>query len=140
MQIPPEITEQVMALVATVIAALIAWLMTTIRSKVQNEYVRGSMLRLTDAVENAVRAVGYRIATDIREASSDGTITSEEATFLREKAFEYVKLYLGENGTKEAEKIVGADELKSLVFAMVEAQLHKRDGQQPVQLETTERP
>ena len=124
MQIPTEVTEALLALSSALLLALVSWVSAAIRSKVKNEDSRGVMLHLSNAVENAVRAVGQELTNQIRVVSSDGKITPEEAAELRGKAFEYVKLYLGEATTKELQRIVGQDKLSELVFSMVEAQLH----------------
>lgn len=131
MQIPTEVTESLMALVSTVAVALVAWVTTTVRNNVQNQYTRGSMLRFSEAVETAVRAVGHEFSNELRVVNADGKISPEEARWLRQKAVEYTKQYLGQNGIKELERIVGIEELDGLFQTMIEAQLHKlKEGNQ----------
>jgi len=124
----PQLVNHGLAILVALLGALVTWVGATIQAKVKNDLARGVMKRLESAVENAVHTVGGTLAKEIKEASEDGVITADEAKQLREHASSLVKLYLGENGTKEIEKIVGADQLEEAIFAMIEAKLQKLKG------------
>jgi len=128
MTIPPELTDALTAIIGIVLTALGAWIVKTIQAKVSNDIAQGALLRLNEAVEHAVRSVGGTLAKEIRKANEDGVITEEEAKQLREAAFSAVKLYLGENGMKELERIMPPEELKRLVMLLVESTLEKMKG------------
>lgn len=121
----PKLAEPLITIVVVLLTALSAWVGAAIKAKVQNDLARGLMERLHSAVETAVISVGSTLRQEILRAKEDGRITSEEAAELRDAALRIVKLYLGEHGTQEIERVVGVDEFKDLVFSMIEAELEK---------------
>lgn len=114
-------------LLAPVLMAALAlastWLAALIRTKVKNEFLRGVMLRLDDAVFAAVKEVEQVIVARLKEASADGTITAQERVAVKNAAIASVKEQLGQQGLVAVSKAIG-DGLDAVLGAKVEAAVH----------------
>jgi hypothetical protein len=106
-----------------VLACASAWLAALIRTKVKNEFVKGVMLRLDDAVFAAVKEVEQVIVARLKEASADGTITAQERAAVKSAAIASVKEQLGQQGLMAVSKAIG-DGLDAVLGAKVEAAVH----------------
>jgi hypothetical protein len=113
-----------------VVTILLAWLSTFItrwiRAKVHNEYIAGALLRLHDAVVTAVKAVDQTMVDELRDASADGKISSEEAERLKAAAVEAVKAYIGQKGMTELRRIFDSKAIERLIEDKIEAFLSER--------------
>ncbi len=97
-----------------------------IRARVQNEYLKGLLLRLDDAVLTAVKNLEQSTVEQIKAASADGKITDAEKQQIRAAALAAVKSNLGPKGRTEVVKILGlADEgMDGLLSSKIEAAVH----------------
>jgi hypothetical protein len=113
-----------------VILAILAWLSTKlaqlIGAKVKNEYLRGVLARLDDAVFAAVRDVHQVLVEELKAASADGRLTPEERARAKKMAIDKARSYLGTKGLAELCKVLGLDAegIENLLGTRVEATVH----------------
>jgi hypothetical protein len=105
--------------VATKVAALI-------KARVQNEYLRGVLLRLDDAVFTAVREVHQVAVESIKSANADGRLTPNEKAEMKARALAVIKSHLGLRGIKELAQVMGLDagNVDGVLSTRVEAAVH----------------
>ena len=94
-----------------------------IRAKVDNEALRGVLLRLNDAVITAVKDLEQTLVDEVKLAAEDGRISREERRRIKDKAVRQVKSYLGPTGLKELGAVLGLWELsvEDFIGSKVEA-------------------
>ena len=118
--------QAIMALSPVLLAAL-SWLSLQaaglIKTKVKHENVRGTLLRLDDAIFVAVRQIQQVIVDQLKAASADGTLTPEERRQVKLATLEAVRSYVGPKGVLEICKILGLGdhELERVLGPRVEA-------------------
>lgn len=71
-----DVALMALQVVAPVLMAALTWaaakLAALIRSKVDNEYLRGALVRLDDAVFTAVKELQQTVVAEVKAASADG--------------------------------------------------------------------
>ena len=94
-----------------------------IRAKVDNEALRGVLLRLNDAVVTAVKDLEQTVVDEMKVAAEDGRISREERRRIKDKAVRHVKSYLGPTGLKELGNVLGLWDLavEDFIGSKVEA-------------------
>lgn len=94
-----------------------------IQARVDNEALRGVLLRLNDAVVTAVKDLEQTVVDEIKTAAEDGRISREERRRIKEKAVRHVKSYLGPKGLKELGSVLGLWDLaiEDFIGSKVEA-------------------
>jgi len=94
-----------------------------IRAKVDNEALRGVLLRLNDAVVTAVKDLEQTLVDQVKAAAEDGRISREERRRIKDKAVRHVKSYLGPTGLKELKDVLGLWDLavEDFIGSKVEA-------------------
>src|SRR5690606_3248430 len=101
---------KVLEILSPVLLAAITWaaakLAQLIRAKVGNEYLKGVLVRLDDAVFTAVKDLQQSVVEEIKLASADGKITDEEKRRIKDKALATVKSHIGAKGLAELAKIL----------------------------------
>jgi hypothetical protein len=122
-QLVPHLAELAITLASLLSAYVLNRVQQWLRCKVDNERARGMLLRLTDAVENAVLEVEQTTAEALRNAAEDGHITDEEARNVRQTALTAAKRQLGTRGVAELRKVLGDDEVDELIGGRLEAHL-----------------
>jgi len=118
-----EVLSPVLLAALTWVAAKVAQL---INAKVKNEYLRGTLVRLDDAVLAAVREVQQVTVEAIKAASADGKLTPDEKAQVKAKAVEAVKAHLGMKGLGELAKVLGlsGDAVEKMLSTRIEAAVH----------------
>jgi hypothetical protein len=118
-----EILSPVLLAALTWVSAKVAQL---ISAKVKNEYLRGVLGRLDDAVLAAVREVQQVTVDAIKAASADGKLTPEERARVKQVAIDAVKSHLGAKGLAELARILGLEDgaIDKLLSTRVEAAVH----------------
>lgn len=110
-----QMSVQLLPLLGSLLLALLSFgvakLITLIQAKTKNEWLKGALVKATEAVFNAVHSVEQTMAAKFKEAAADGKITPEEAAQLKAAALESVKSYLGEKGLKELMSVLSLDAL-----------------------------
>jgi hypothetical protein len=121
---------KVLEILSPVLLAALTWaaakLAQLIRAKVQNEYLKGVLVRLDDAVFTSVKDIQQSVVEQIKDASADGKITDDEKKRIKEKALANVKSHLGTKGLAEVAGILGLEggALDGLLSSRVEAAVH----------------
>jgi len=129
---------KVLEILSPLLLAALTWaaakLAQLIRAKVQNEYLKGVLVRLDDAVFTAVKDMQQTVVEQIKAASADGKITDDEKKQIKEKALASVKSHLGTKGLAEAAAILGlgGSALEGLLSSKVEAAVHDLRRSTPV--------
>lgn len=125
-----ELGLKILELLSPVLLAALTWLAAKvaqlINAKVKNEYLRGTLVRLDDAVLAAVREVQQVTVEALKIASADGKLTPEERAQVKAKAMEAVKSHLGMKGLAELAKVLGlsGDAIERMLSTRVEAAVH----------------
>jgi hypothetical protein len=122
-QLALQIAQWLAPLLMALIGLGIAKLTQLINAKVKNEYLKGVLTRLDDAVLTAVKAAEQVLVLAIREANADGKITAEEAAQIKAKVMEEVKSHLGMKGIGELAGVLGlgGEALDKLLGSKIEA-------------------
>ena len=121
---------KVLEILSPLLLAALTWaaakLAQLIRAKVQNEYLKGVLVRLDDAVFTAVKDLQQTVVEQIKAASADGKITDEEKKQIKDKALAAVKSHLGTKGLAEAASVLGlgGGALEGLLSSKVESAVH----------------
>lgn len=121
---------QILEISSPLLLAALTWaaakLAQLIRAKVQNEYLKGVLVRLDDAVFTAVKDLQQSVVEQIKAASADGKITDDEKKQIKERALASVKSHVGTKGLAEAAKVLGLEggALETLLSSKVEAAVH----------------
>jgi hypothetical protein len=125
-----EITLALLQGVSPLLVAALTWvaakLAAYIRSKVENEYLRGVLVRLDEAVITAVKDLQQTTVAEIKKASADGKIDHEEKASIKAAALSNVKSYLGMRGVETLGEVLGLSEgaLDRFLGSKVEAAVH----------------
>jgi len=125
-----ELGLKVLQILSPILLAALTWVAAKvaqyIQAKVKNEYLRGVLVRLDDAVLAVVREVQQVTVEAIKSASADGKLTPDERTRVKQAAIDSVKSHLGMKGLGELAKILGLDSgaVERLLSTRVEAAVH----------------
>jgi len=122
-----NVASQAILALSPVLLAALSWLSLQaaglIQAKVKHENVRGTLLRLDDAVFVAVRQIQQVIVDQLKAASADGTLTADERRQVKVATLEAIRSYMGPKGILEICRILGLkdDELERVVGPRVDA-------------------
>ena len=129
---------KVLEILSPLLLAALTWaaakLAQLIRAKVQNEYLKGVLVRVDDAVFTAVKDLQQTVVEQIKVASADGKITDDEKKQIKEKALGAIRSHLGTKGLAEAANVLGlgGGALEGLLSSKVEAAVHDLRRATPV--------
>ncbi len=119
---------------APIVVAGLTWLSAKlaqlIQAKVKNEYLRGMLVRLDEAVFTAVKDLQQTVVDAIKAATADGKITEIEKQRIKQAAIDNVKSHLGTKGLAELGQILGLTitSVEGLIASKVEAAVHDIRG------------
>ena len=125
-----DVALTALQVVSPVLVAALTWaaakLASFIRSKVDNEYLRGVLVRVDDAVVTAVKDLQQTVVAEIKAASDDGKISEAEKRRIKDAAVANVKSYLGAKGIRVLAEVLGLSggALDSFLGSKVEAAVH----------------
>jgi hypothetical protein len=125
-----ELGLKILEVLSPLLLAALTWLAAKaaqlINAKVKNEYLRGVLVRLDDAVLGAVREVHQVTVEELKAASADGKLTPDERARVKQVAIDAVKSHLGTKGLGELAKILGLGDgaVDKLLATRVEAAVH----------------
>jgi len=117
-------------IVSPLLLAALTWaaakLAGYITSKVNNEYLRGVLVRLDEAVITAVKDLQQTVVDEIKAANADGKITDAEKQKIKNAALENVKSYLGAKGIRVLSKVFGLSggALDGFLSSKIESAVH----------------
>ncbi len=119
---------------APIVVAGLTWLSAKlaqlIQAKVKNEYLRGMLVRLDEAVFTAVKDLQQTVVDAIKAATADGKISEIEKQRIKQAAIDNVKSHLGTKGLAELGQILGLTitSVEGLIASKVEAAVHDIRG------------
>lgn len=125
-----ELALNVSTILLPILMSGLAWLgaraVTLINARVKNEWLKGALVRLDDAVLAVVRELQQTTVDAIKEAAKDGKITDEERARIKDLALASVKSHLGAKGLGELAKVLGLDDgsLGKLISSKIEAAVY----------------
>ena len=96
-----------------------------LKTKTDNEALRGMIDRLDEAVIDAVHSVEQTMVDDIRAATADGVVTKDEADAIKAHAVAAVLDYMGSKGMAQLEKVIDREAIEKMIATKIEAYLHK---------------
>lgn len=130
-----EMGIQIYQVLAPVLMAVVTWvaakLAQLINARVKNEYLRGVLLRLDDAVASVVREINQVTVASIKSSSADGRLTTSAREVIKNAALQTVKAHLGTKGIAELGRVLGLDTLvvDRLIGTRIEATVHDLKAQ-----------
>ena len=125
-----ELGLKVLQILSPILLAALTWVAAKvaqyIQAKVKNEYLRGVLVRLDDAVLAVVREVQQVTVEAIKSGSADGKLTPDERARVKQAAIDSVKSHFGMKGISELAKILGLESgaVDKLLSTRVEAAVH----------------
>jgi hypothetical protein len=125
-----DVALMALQVAAPVLMAALSWaaakLATLIRSKVDNEYLRGALVRLDDAVLTAVKELQQTVVAEVKAASADGKIDDAERKRIKDTALANVKSYLGPKVLAVLAELLGLSggTLEQFLGSRIEAAVH----------------
>ena len=117
-------------IMSPVLLAGLTWLATRlaalIRLRIENEYLRGVLVRLDDAVLTATKELEQTVVAEIKAAAADGKISPAERERIKRTAITNVKSYIGPRGIAEVGRVLGLPDaaLDCLITSKLEAAVH----------------
>lgn len=118
---------KLLEIISPILLLLLTWIGVKtgklIGAKVQNEYLKGVLVRLSETVFAAVKELQQTVVDAIKVANADGKITDDEKASIKAAAVKTIKSHLGVKGIKELLAVLGLDEdaLDSFLGTQVEA-------------------
>lgn len=118
-----QATAPVLVAAATVAAAKLA---SYIGHKVQNEYLRGALTRLDDAVLVAVKELQQTVVAELKAAAENDKLDETARKRVKDAALANVKSYVGPKGLRVLADVLGLSNemLDQFVRSRVEAAVH----------------
>ena len=97
-----------------------------IRRAVDNEYLRGVLVRLDEAVINAVKDLQQTVVDELKATTADGKISDAEKKRLKDAAMANVRSYLGVKGIGVLAEVLGLSggALDRFLGSKIEAAVH----------------
>lgn len=131
-----EFLTMVLEVLVPIVGSATAWLLgqaaRLVQAKIKQSYVQGTLVRLTVAVADAVRAVEQTLVKELRHAQAPGSpggtkITADEALAIKQAAVAQVKLFLGPKGLAELAKVFGlnAETVDHFLGQKIEAEVSR---------------
>lgn len=124
-----ETNSLVVEVIVTVVGAVLSWALVQwrnyLKNRGDNDYLSGLFLRLTDAVETAVRESAQTTVPDIKEAATDGKISPDEALSLKQRAREVTIDQLTKLDRARLEELFDRDGLERKLDQLIEAHVQR---------------
>jgi hypothetical protein len=126
---PDYLLELILTIATPLAAALGAWLAAEVirwlRAHVSHVQTREALERATVAVSSAVGEVAQVYVSDLKSASEDGALTSDEANEAQSRALAAARDYLGPKGVAMIRATLGSDEraLDRWLVALIEERI-----------------
>lgn len=130
LNVDSSILYKAIEVLSPLLLALLGWLSVKlaqlINARVEQEYLRGVLVRLTDAVFTVVKELDQTLVTAMKDANRDGKLTDSEKAEIKLRAVATVKAYLGMKGIEAIAKVLGLSSagVDNFISAKVEAAVH----------------
>lgn len=121
--IKAEIFSGLLAILSILLGWAVKWAIAWLKTKAQNEKVRGALDLLDQGLQDGVKAAQQTIVNDAKAASEDGTLSKEEAENARNRALQAGWAKLGPAGAKALRAAFGSDGLEEVVKNKLEAKV-----------------
>lgn len=123
-----ELATLLVSLALAVVSALAAYAIAWVRRQkwvATNAYALGVLDRIDDAARTSVAVTERELVEGLKRTTDGGKrqLTADEVRRVRDESLERARAYLTQNGVREAERIMGRDELERLLRAKMEAVL-----------------
>lgn len=92
-----------------------------LQAHAKNEYQRGVIARLTEAVYTIVQETQQTTVGALKAAAKDGKIDAAEAADIKSGAIARVRGYLGKRGIAEMERVFDREMVDKIIAAHIEA-------------------
>jgi len=121
---------QLFKVLSPVLMAVITWvgakLAQLLSARVKNEYLRGVLVRLDDAVVSVVREINQVTVEAIKSASVDGRLPAGARDTIKNAALNAIKSHLGAEGLEELGRVLGLDgpAVDRMIGTRIEATVH----------------
>lgn len=120
----PLINAAIIAL-AGVLASLGMLARKWIASKIKNDGDRVIFEKAADFIGTEVQAIEQAVVPEIKAAMSDGKVTPEEATRIRNMAIDRVKQNLGADGVQRLTDALGERPVGDYLVSLLESKVLK---------------
>ncbi len=112
------------------IVGLLGWLAMRVGkwlgASTDNEYAKGVLLRLNDAVFSTVMQLEQTLVAELKAANADGKLTADERKRVRDVAIDLVRDQIGPKGLEKAAKVLGLDmRIDEFISGRVESEVAK---------------
>lgn len=125
-----EIGLNILQILSPFLVAALTWaaarLASYINSKIKNEYLRGVLVRLDEAVVTVVKDLQQTVVEEIKASNIDGKIPDAEKRRIKETALANLKSYLGAKGIKMLAQVLGFNgcSLDGFLSSKIESAVH----------------
>lgn len=125
-----EIGMTALQVVSPMLVAALTWASTKltgfIKARVNNEYLRGILVRLDDAVVTVVKDLQQTVINEVKAVSADGKITMADKKRIKDLAVANVKSYLGDNGRRVMSDVLGLSDsaVNGFISSKIESAVH----------------
>src|SRR5438477_9409697 len=126
-----DIAFDIFKALSPVLLAAVTWVATRlaqlINARVRNEYLRGVLVRLDDAVLGVVREVHQVTVDALKAATVDGKLPPGARESVKQAALSAIKSHLGARGVGEMARVLGlnSEGVDRLIGTKIEAAVHE---------------
>lgn len=127
---PDYVLQFVLELSLPVLTALSTWAVAEVihlvRTKVKNEQVSAAFERAIHVTETVTDEVGQAFVAKLKERSSDGRLSKEDATQALFDAYTKAKSHLGPRGIADLKRILGTgtdQDVQAYLIGLIEARV-----------------
>jgi len=115
------LVETILSVAGVALTWFLIWVRKTIQEKVEQEYVQQLLTRLAKVVETAVREAAQTITPKLKEAATDGKISADERTELKNTVRLAALDQLSAMDRNKLEKLFGVEQLERNLDRQIEA-------------------
>lgn len=119
------VIEAIVGVLGTAATWFLFWLRQEIRKKVQQDYLQGLLLRLSDAVEISVREAAQTTVPAIKEAAADRKISAAERAQLKRRAKDAAIDQLTKLDRDQLDKFFEREQLERKLDRQIEAAVQR---------------
>ena len=105
------------------------WLKNFVKAKTQNELVNNALTRVSNTTETVVANISQTVVKGLKDASSDGKLTKEDAIAVKKQAMDAIMLQLPDAVVKNAK--LGINFLDGFISTKIEQAVLKQKAMAP---------
>lgn len=115
-----QLLPTLVAVLGSLLCALIGFAITYLKSKTKNAQVLGALDRLDQVTEDAVKDAQQRVVSSVKPGDNLNQVLTE----AKASALDSVKSHYGEKGIQELKKVLGWDDVQKNLSTKIEAKVH----------------